>query len=354
MAILSGLGSLGRLRDATRGRVSSWDTTGGNADAWRIKGGESRTMARLTGPGAVRHIWVTTSSIEDAYLRRVVLRMYWDGAETPCVEAPLGDFFGVGHGMMVDFWSQPLTMSPRDGRGFNCFFPMPYNSAARIEIENQGERSLVLYFYVDYETYPRPTDDIAYFHAQWRRENPTEGWGKRHDNETREERAATNRTPNLDGAGNYVLLEAVGRGHYVGCNMNVDVFEKQHNDWYGEGDDMIWIDGELVLRGTGTEDYFNTAFCPSKPFCAPYHGITLYSGTEMWPWSGKNSMYRYHIEDPIYFRESIKVTIEHGHANDLSNDYSSTAYWYQTEPHAPPHPLLPVTERLPRPSPWRM
>jgi hypothetical protein len=297
---------------------------------------------------------MTTSSIEDAYLRRVVLRMFWDGADTPCVEVPLGDFFGVGHGLMVDYWSLPLTMSPRDGRGFNCFFPMPFNRNARIEVENQGERSLILYFYVDYESYPSPAEDIAYFHAQWRRENPTEGWGKQREDETRAERIATNQTPNLDGVGNYVILEATGRGHYVGCNMNIDVFEKQHNDWYGEGDDMIWIDGELVLRGTGTEDYFNTAYCPTKPFCTPYHGITVYSGTDMWPWSGKNSVYRYHIEDPIYFRESIKVTIEHGHANDLSNDYSSTAYWYQTEPHATGHALLPMSERLPRPTPWRM
>ena len=130
--------------------------------------------------------------------------------------------------------------------------------------------------------------------------------------------------------------------------MNIDVFEKQQNDWYGEGDDMIWIDGELAIRGTGTEDYFNTAFSPETTFNAPYHGLTVYQGTPEWPWSGKNSMYRFHIEDPIHFRESIKVTIEHGHANDLSNDYSSTAYWYQTHPHADSHRILPVEQRLPR------
>ena len=99
----------------------------------------------------------------------------------------------------------------------------------------------------------------------------------------------------------------------------------------------------------GTEDYFNTAFCPRQEFCTPYHGVTVYSGTEDWPWRGKNSLYRFHIEDPIMFQKSIRVTIEHGHANDMSNDYSSTAYWYQTEPHAPFPPLLPVDQRLPRP-----
>ncbi len=349
------LTDLARLRDATRRRESSWDTTGGNADAWMINPGETRTLAALTGPGSVRHIWMTTMSREDAYLRKNILRMYWDGAETPCVEAPLGDFFGVGHAMMIDFWSQPLTMSPRDGRGFNCYFPMPFQQQGRIDITNEGDRRLVLYFYVDYETYdvvtPSPPAGRAgegYFHAQWRREHPTDGWGLKGRAHTNEERAEAWRRPALDGAGNYVILEAQGRGHYVGCNMNIDVFEKQQNDWYGEGDDMIWIDGELAIRGTGTEDYFNTAFSPETVFNTPYHGITVYQGTKEWPWSGKNSMYRFHIEDPIHFRESIKVTIEHGHANDLSNDYSSTAYYYQTHPHAPHPPLPPVTDRLPK------
>jgi len=136
----------------------------------------------------------------------------------------------------------------------------------------------------------------------------------------------------------------------VGCNLHIDVFERQVNDWYGEGDDMIFVDGEPFpsLHGTGTEDYFCMAYCPQTEYCAPYHGLILYSGTPDWPWKGKNSMYRYHIEDPIHFRKSIKVTIEHGHANKLSNDYSSTAYWYQLEPHRAFPPLLPVGLRLPR------
>lgn len=351
--VLGGLANLARVREATSGRASSWDTSGGNADFWLIRPGETRTLADLRGAGCVRHIWMTTASREDAYLRRNVLRMYWDGADTPCVEAPLGDFFGVGHAMMAEFASLPLSMSPRDGRAFNCYFPMPYAGGGRIDITNEGERTLVLYFYVDYETYASAEDGVARFHAQWRRENPTDGWGKTGEAHTAAERGEAWKRANLDGAGNYVILEARGRGHYVGCNLNIDVFEKQQNDWYGEGDDMIWIDGELAIRGTGTEDYFNTAFCPARTFSAPYHGLTVYSGNDFWPWSGKNSMYRFHIEDPIHFRESIRVTIEHGHANDLSNDYSSTAYWYQFEPHAPPPALPPVADRLPHPAPPR-
>lgn len=157
--------------------------------------------------------------------------------------------------------------------------------------------------------------------------------------------------PNRSDRDNYVILEAEGDGVYVGCNLNVDVFERQGNDWYGEGDDMIVIDGEPWpprLHGTGTEDYFGTAFGPWHPYHAPYHGLTVYSGDDSWPFRGKNSMYRFHIEDPIRFRKSIRVSIEHGEQNALSNDYSSTAYWYQHEPHRPFPPLLRVEGRLPR------
>jgi hypothetical protein len=140
----------------------------------------------------------------------------------------------------------------------------------------------------------------------------------------------------------------------VGCVLNIDVFERQVNDWYGEGDDMIFIDDEPWpprLHGTGTEDYFNTAFCPMQTFSAPYHGLTLYSGTPEWPWGGKNSMYRFHVEDPVRFRKSLRVSIETGHANALANDYSSTAYWYQRGRRDPLPALAPVEARLPRPDP---
>ena len=347
-------GDLATLRDARRGRSSSYDTTGGNSDFWMLDPGETRTLAQIEGPGSVRHIWMTLASREDAYPRRSLVRMFWDGADTHCVEAPIGDFFGVGHGIIKDYWSLPLTMSPRDGRGFNCYFPMPFSSEGRIEVTNEGDRRLILFFYVDYETYDEPLPDAAQFHAQWRRQNPTDGWGddKRRFDTDGAYRAEVWSTPNTGGEGNYVILEATGRGHYVGCNLNIDCAERLKNDWYGEGDDMIFIDGDTkpTFHGTGTEDHFNTAWSPLTEFSTPYHGQPLAStGGNDWIYKGKQSVYRYHIEDPIHFRESIRVTIEHGHANNLSNDYSSTAYWYQTEPHAPPRPLLPVADRLPRP-----
>jgi hypothetical protein len=296
---------------------------------------------------------MTMSCPELAYARRLVLRAWWDGESAPSIECPIGDFFGIGHAIIKDFWSLPLQMSPSGGRGFNCWFPMPFASAARFEVANESDSNANLYFYIDYERFPALDGDQARFHAQWRRQNPTAGWGDESRNLWTDEayRSEVWETPNLDGADNYVILEAQGKGHYVGCHLDVDCFARTKNAWWGEGDDMIFIDGEgwpPRLHGTGSEDYFNTAYCPQTEFCAPYHGLTVYSGDAEWPWRGKNSLYRFHIEDPIYFEESIRVTIEHGHANNLSNDYSSTAYWYQREPHTPFPELPPVEERLPR------
>ncbi len=352
---ISTLSEIARLRPGVkRKRASSYDPTGGNRDWWEFAPGETRTIAEAEGAGCIKHIWMTLWCEDKFVYRKIIVRMYWDDEDAPSVEVPIGDFFGMGHGMIRNFVSLPLQMSPQDGRSFNCWFPMPYQSRMRIEVTSEAVRPTNLYFYVDYEAYPEGSrlDDYARFHAQWRRVNPTPGWADpavRWEDHADAMRAAW-ATPNLTGETNYVILDAEGKGHYVGCHLDIDCFSRQANDWYGEGDDMIIIDGEPLPRlyGTGTEDYFNTAFGPSQEYCAPYHGIILNQGTEDWRWRGKNTLYRYHIEDPIFFEQSIKVTIEHGHANKLTNDYSSTAYWYQTEPHKPFPALLPVDQRLPR------
>ena len=353
------LASLATLRDYRSRRFSSYDTTGGNRDSWTIAAGETRAIAQTAGAGCVKHVWMTTACAAPAFARRVVLRMYWDGEATASVECPLGDFFGLGHGLFKNFVSLPLQMSPQDGRGLNCWFPMPFSQGMRIEVANECEQEpLTLYFYVDWEEYDGPdaTRELGRFHAQWRRENPTERYeipgGPDRSDPQAWRRAYWEELKNTDGAGNYVILEARGRGHYVGCHLDVDCFERQMNDWYGEGDDMIFVDGEPwppSLHGTGTEDYVNMAYCPRQEYHAPYHGLILYNEGQGWPWKGKQTVYRYHVEDPIAFRESIRVTIEHGHGNKLGNDYASTAYWYQLEPHAPFPPLPPVEARLPRP-----
>ncbi len=360
------LGELARIRDYESRRLSSWDRSGGNADYLMIEPGAVRCLGEIAGAGCVRHIWMTMVSLPDeaADLRRTVLRTFWDGESTPSVEVPLGDFFGIGFGLRRNFVSAPLQMSPDDGRGFNCWFPMPFADGARFEIENQGESTRIFFFYIDYEEHPAVDADLGRFHAWWNRVNPTAGTAREQGFE-RSDYGYSDKRPagpgfgvgapwsasNLDGERNYTILDVRGDGHYVGCNLNIDVFERQVNDWYGEGDDMIFIDDEPWpprLHGTGTEDYFGTAFCPKQEYSAPYHGITVYSGTDDWPWAGKNSMYRFHVEDPIRFRRSIRVTIETGHDNALANDYSSTAYWYQRG-RSERLPALPdVEQRLPR------
>jgi hypothetical protein len=398
----STLAQLPFLRDYESRRASSWDQTGGNEDWWTLEAGARKDLLVTDGPGCIKHIWMTVGG-DDSYPRKLVLRMWWDGEPEPSVEVPLGDFFGIGHGLRRNFASLPLQMSPEDGRAFNCWWPMPFDSA-RVEIHNECSVPVNVYFYIDYEEYPGRDDwrepgergedagddrdelangplsvsspyspsspsspssfeshsspphssqnRPARFHAQWRREAATEGFLTEKLNDENHRRI-WRETANTSDKDNYLLLEAEGDGIYVGCNLNIDCFSRQGNDWYGEGDDMIVIDSEPWpprLHGTGTEDYFNTAFGPTQEFSAPYHGITVNSGNPDWRWKGKNSMYRFHIEDPIRFRKSIRVSIEHGHGNKLTNDYSSTAYWYQHEPHKPFPKLLPVEERLPRPN----
>jgi hypothetical protein len=345
------LHSLPFLREYTSRRASSWDRTGGNQDWFTVDAGARRELMASDLPGCIKHIWLTVGG-DDTYPRKLILRMWWDGEDEPSVEVPIGDFFGIGHGLRRNFVSAPLQMSPEDGRGLNCWWHMPFDSA-RVEVHNECDHPVNVYFYINYEEYPAPLDPPpARFHAQWRRENPTEGWLTEKLNSDNVMRI-WQENPNLSDKDNYVILEAEGDGVYVGCNLNIDCFQRQGNDWYGEGDDMIVIDGEPWpprLHGTGTEDYFNTAFGPTQEYCAPYHGITVNSGNPDWRWKGKNSMYRFHIEDPVRFRKSIRVSVEHGHANKLSNDFSSTAYWYQHEPHKKFPALPPVSERLPRPN----
>ncbi|MFX1452476.1 MAG: glycoside hydrolase family 172 protein [Promethearchaeota archaeon] len=338
---------LPKLRNYKRKRISSHDPTHGNQDFLILKGKEKQIIADIRGAGCIKHIWTTMSSVDRYYLRNVILRVWWDDEENPSIEVPIGDFFGIGHGICKNFVSLPLTMSPEEGKGFNCFFPMPYAKRARFEIDNDSKRSLWIYFYIDYEEYESLEEDLGRFHATWHRENPCQGIS---------EEGLNNfdfllQGKNEDFSGNYVILEAEGKGHYVGCNLNThNLRETAEHNWQGEGDDMIFIDGDTTptIFGTGTEDYFNTAYCPATEYNAPFHGVTLPGGKN---WSGKISYYRYHILDPIYFEKSIKVTIEHGHANRRSDDISSTAYWYQKEPHKKFGPLPPAEERAPRKKP---
>jgi hypothetical protein len=348
----SSLRDLPRLRRTRRRRSSSWDRTGGNDDRAHVAPGGTATLLDVPGAGVVTHLWMTVATPRSLrhprgrradLLRRLVLRMWWDAEEHPSVDVPLGDFFGVGHGRTTNFAALPLQMSPQDGKALNCWFAMPFGDGARIELVNEAPEEVWAYSYVDFEELDDVGDDLGRFHAQWRRENPTRGVRPGWSNA-----AFQFGGTNLTGDDNYTILEARGHGHYVGCVLNVRPRRRRRWNWYGEGDDMVFVDQEPgdwppTLHGTGTEDYVNTAWCPTQTYSAPYHGITLPGGRN---WRGPVSLYRFHVEDPVVFERSIRVTIEHGHANRRSDDWSSVAYWYQAEPHVP-FRLAPVQDRLP-------
>jgi len=234
MKILSGMDGLPALRDYRSFRVSSYDRTGANADFVLIKPGEKKTTAETKGAGSVRHIWFGGAAQEEGWVRKTILRVFWDGEKDPSVECPFGDFFGVGHGMSGNYWSLPLSMRVADwqnGPAMNCWFPMPFAESARFEVENGSGADFNHYFYIDFQKYKKLPAGLGRFHAQWKRENPCKAVPFK-EGEPR---------TNLTGKENYVILDAEGKGHYVGCNVSVHQLAP---GWYGEGDDMIFIDGE--------------------------------------------------------------------------------------------------------------
>jgi hypothetical protein len=345
---LSPLRGLCVARDMRRLRVSSYDKSGGNEDFVRVYKGKPLELARIDGAGIINHIWMTYASDDPASARKIAIRIYWDGSDKPSVDVPIGDFFGVGHGLRTNYSCAVLSMSPQEGKGMNCWFPMPFAKGVRIEAINETNAEyLVLYFYIDYEQHESIPPEMLRFHALWRRDNPCAGLSEG------EASKLTNKQfqlegKNITGEKNYVILDINGRGHYVGCNLHITNLRMTDEwNWYGEGDDMIFVDGEKwppAIHGTGTEDYFNTAFCPQQEVREPYHGVIFAGGPN---WAGRMSLYRYHVEDSINFRKSIRVTIEHGHNNHRSDDYSSTAYWYQEGVNRELPPLAPLEARLP-------
>jgi hypothetical protein len=319
---MTSLLNLAKMPSGVRSRrFSSYDTTGGNADFWTIKAGQTATLAEMKGAGCIRHIWMTTGE-EDHTLRRLVLRMYWDGEESPSVACPLGDFFGLGHGKANYWQSLPLQAFYL---AMNCWFPMPFAKGARVTITNDSDKDVyALYFYIDYQEWPECPADLGRFCANWRRELVV----RKAEQEGPNRLGKTQRL-NTTGKDNYLVLDAQGRGHYVGCCLHVDTNEP---GWWGEGDDMFFVDGEPWppnLHGTGTEDYFCGAWNYNKlnvPYCTPYYGYSFKGNAD---YTGKHSQYRFHVEDPVYFQKSLRFSIEHGHANDRQGDWTSTAYWYQ-------------------------
>jgi len=323
-------------------RASSYDRTGGNDDFRKIAPGETLALLDDSGPGVITHIWITIASSEKYHLKKLVLRMYWDDEASPSVEAPIGDFFGLGLGDYFLFESTPLSVA--SDKALNCFFPMPFRRRARITVSNDGKEEVdAFYFNIDYQALIKDLPaNTVYFHAQYRQATPAKGWTNQWESN---DAAAVNAKKNLDGQNNYVWLEATGQGHFVGVTMSV---LQNQDGWWGEGDDMFFVDGEKrpSINGTGSEDYFLGAWnFGDHPFSYALFGAPV-KGSESA--GGRSSVYRFHLDSPIPFTKALRATIEHGHANHRSDNFFSVAYWYQNEPHAT-FPVLPsVEERLPR------
>ena len=322
-------------------RASSWDTSGRNTDAWIIPAGESRVLADISGPGVITHIWMTQRN----HYRDCLLKISWDNARHPSVLVPLGDFFGLGNGIVNSYQSQLFTASTRwnnqfeTGCALNCYAPMPFRERALVELINESSEEHRQYFYVDYELIDEMTSERGYFHAEFRRANPFGGWG--HEITVNRPEANIVNKERQAWEDNYVILETQGRGHYIGCTLSVTNFQ---GSWWGEGDDMIWVDGYKWppdLHGTGSEDYLNQAWGMQR-------NAFLRNGSSIFEEDsgGYQSSYVLHLENPVRFQQEVKVTIEHGHGNHLANEMSSVAYWYAVAPAKPIDPP-PVAQRQP-------
>lgn len=315
-------------------KQSSYDRTGGNADAWPIEAGATKEIFSSAGPGVISHIWFTIAADSPNHLKEVVIRAYWDGNAKPSIEAPVGDFFGLNLGQYFVYQSAFLNCS--SVKALNCYFAMPFRKSARLTATNEGRQKVDdFYSNIDYQLVPSLPDDALYFHAQYRQATPNT--------------AHTESDKNLDGRYNYVFVETRGRGHLMGVTLGV-LQNTEH--WMGEGDDMIFIDDETkpVINGTGSEDYFNGAWDfggrdEATPFAHLYNGAPLIIAAERT--GGRYCLYRWHADNPVTFTRYLKHTIEHGHANDRADNFYSVAYWYQSEPFTDFPPLPPPVARIP-------
>ncbi|NID13269.1 DUF2961 domain-containing protein [Fibrella aestuarina] len=294
-----------------------------------VEKGETITIADMEGPGAIQQIWMTPTG----NWRYSILRFYWDDEKEPSVEVPVGDFFGMGWGDYAHLNSLPVTVNP--GSAFNCYWKMPFRKRCRVTLENLNkDESMRLYYQINY-TLTTVGDDEAYFHAQFRRSNPTKG-------------------------ALHTILDGVqGKGHYVGTYMAIGV---NNNGWWGEGEIKFFLDGDTTyptIAGTGTEDYFcgsynfeNQKTRQYQEFSTAYAGLHqvirpngLYQSQQAF------GMYRWHIMDPIRFEKDLRINIQDlgwrsgGRYYPQQSDIATVAYWYQREPHAR-FPKLPTKDEL--------
>jgi hypothetical protein len=347
------LGSLHFLSDAESRSISAENFTGekgGGAKAtegtgaqasrelgrgWKVspsitvKANSTFELANIEGPGLIQQIWLTPGGT----WRYSIIRFYWDDAEHPSIECPVGDFFASGWGQYAPVVSLAVCVNP--GSAFNCYWPMPFRKRCRVTLENLDDKDIGVYYQINYSLQPVP-EEAAYFHAQFRRTNPQPAKQE------------------------YEILGGVeGQGHYVGTYMCWGV---NSNGWWGEGEIKFFFDGDKefpTICGTGTEDYFcgsynfeNQQTKQYEEFTTPYAGMPQVIRPDgVYKSQTRFGLYRWHIMDPIRFKKDLRVTIQalgwrNGHRYlPLQDDISSVAFWYQTHP-AKPFPKLATRDQL--------
>lgn len=295
-----------------------------------VPAGKTATLMDNEGPGIVRHLWMT---LDWKRHRDIILRMYWDGDDTPSVECPIGDFFCNSWQQSQNILTQPINVNPYGG--LNCYFPMPFRKHAKITVTNDSVADLRSFYYTINYTLESVDENALYFHAQWRRTNPTKY--KEY----------------------YTLIDGIqGQGKYVGTFL---AWQQNSSNWWGEGEILMYMDGDNdfpTIIGTGTEDYFGGAWGFEKngfseSFSAPFFGYIDVQPEKKPGYTAENMragsrfiLYRFHICDPIFFKTDLKVQMQclgwrnEGRYLPLQDDVSSVVYWYQTLPHAP-FPIFP-------------
>ena len=296
--------------------------------------GEETVLAELKGPGKVTYFYITDDTQVHWY-PGLVLKVYWDGETEPSIRTPLADFFGALGGKTIAYQSTPMQINHGC---YMCYLPMPFSQGARFVLANDGDRdySQSVAYGLDYESDPAFAREKSRLHCTWHRSNPVQDGAAPLDQVVKPSEVGGKNTFNT----RHTILEAQGHGHYVGNFLKV--FTRSPN-WWGEGVTFFHRDGETIVHSPGTEDEYGSCWGFGETFSYPYCG---YLQNE----NGNNRMFRWYLNNPVRFRQSLKVEIQSVYSPSNapfrpgSDDFTSVAYWYQEEPHQP-FGLQPFAER---------
>jgi hypothetical protein len=274
--------------------------------------GTNVVLADLKGPGKVTYFYITDDT-QVRWYAGLVLKVFWDDEAEASIQAPLADFFGAMEGRTIDYQSAAMQINHAC---YMCYLPMPFARRARMVLANDGDRdySQSVAYGIDYEQDRRYASEKSRLHCAWRRSNPVE-------------------------EGLHTLLEAKGRGQYVG---NVLQVYTKWGGWWGEGDTIFHVDGQTWTHTPGTEDEYGACWGFGHTYSYLYSG---YLENE----KGNNRMYRWYLANPVRFQRSLKVEIQNQRWDNgqipSRDDYTSVAFWYQEEPHRS-FKLQPFGERI--------